>query len=147
MVVDERSQAARDLLDVFGDISGNLKNFTIDLRENILVKKVICECAIQGYKGKYNSSTVIGCFVEAELKNACNVVWTLDLQWNNEKWMIDSSISGIYDVPESYHKIVVFPDKESNTLEACIFDLHESLKTLLGWDLRKILENDSDLYS
>ena len=79
---------------------------------------------------KYQTISAIEGYVDAELYNGKSVAWHLEVQWNEEEWLIMSQIT----VNDAHGQDVLraFPPRVSNTFEACIEQLSQATIELVS---------------
>ena len=76
------------------------------------------------------SPYVFNWYVDVALKNGNAIWWMLDVQWDEDKWIIESSV----ELPGKYgpNTLKEFPDRSAETVDEFVRQLDEATTQLLG---------------
>ena len=80
--------------------------------------------------GSGGSPYVFNWYVDVALKNGHAIWWTLDVLWDEDKWMIESRV----ELPGDYgpNTLKEFPAKSAETVDEFVRQLDEATTQLLG---------------
>ncbi|MEP7039264.1 MAG: hypothetical protein ABI891_13090 [Acidobacteriota bacterium] len=75
------------------------------------------------------SPYIFNWYVDVALKNGNAIWWALDIQWVEEKWIIESCV----ELPGDYNPEILkeFPDRFAETVDEFIFQLNDATSQLL----------------
>lgn len=76
----------------------------------------------------YKSGTMIEAYVEAEVDENKTVCWWLDVGWNNEQWLIESSV--LLNDDQGQKVLRTFPTRTARSLDDFVTQLAEATEDL-----------------
>ena len=78
----------------------------------------------------YLSGPVIEFYVYAVLKNGRNLCWCLEIEWNEEKWIIDSPV--VFNKEGEQETFREFPERIVKSVDEVVAELNEATTALVA---------------
>ena len=127
--MDAESRYAVKLLEALGNSNRQFIELAQRLRSRSNVISVLhsLECLKQGAHASLEG------YVDVELQNGNAVAWWLEVNWNDEQWVIESCVLLNDNQPPSVQRTIKeFPDRLAETLDECIEQLRKATLDLVN---------------
>lgn len=116
-VINAESAQAFKLLEAIADSNERLIDLSCNLREKADVIEVL-----HGFNcRKYLTGTMVEGYVDAKLYNGKAICWWLDVHWEHDKWLIESSV--LMQTDQGQEPIKRFPNRTAETIEGFVDEL------------------------
>lgn len=79
---------------------------------------------------RYSSGTILEFFVDTELTNGKGLCWWLEVNWNIEKWVMESSV--LSNEGNGQETVREFPERIAKTVDDVVMELDEAVSLLTG---------------
>jgi hypothetical protein len=82
---------------------------------------------------KYRTHVALEGYVDIELRNGKAVAWWLEVNWDDEQWVIESCVLLNDNQPRSTQETIKeFPNRTAETLDECIEQLLQATSELVN---------------
>jgi hypothetical protein len=124
--MDIESKQAAKLLETIAGINECFIDFSQSLRSRseVLSVKHSLECR------KSDSTVMLECYSDAELHSGKAICWWLEVQQNEEQWVLETSV--LINDGQGQSVIREFPNRVSTTIDELIAQLEEATFELLS---------------
>src|SRR6266496_232077 len=126
--MDNQSKHAKRALEAIALTHKRLIDLSIKLRFRSDVIEVLQDVYVRGYE---SGSTVEG-YVDAKLHNGKGICWWLEINWDEDNWLIESRVTvSNLRMDQGSKDLMRFNDRAAETLDEFVVRLEEATSELV----------------
>jgi hypothetical protein len=126
--VDKGSKDASRTLEVIASSHETLINLARTLRSHGEVIDATEAIELRNFQ----SGPTVEEYVDAELRNGFGICWWLEVNWNENQWVIESRVTVTkLKVDEGSSDLMIFPERRAETLDEFLRCLQEATNELI----------------
>ncbi|MCA9933100.1 MAG: hypothetical protein KC415_04215 [Anaerolineales bacterium] len=124
--MDTKSQNAVRMLEVIARCNHEMVKLgsTLRLRQQVTEIKRSLECVL------YTDTVLLEGYVDAELQTGKAIAWCLEMSWNSDRWLIETSV--LVNDEHGQNSIKEFPVRIAETLDECLKQLTSATMELVN---------------
>jgi hypothetical protein len=123
--MDREGMVMSKLLGEICTTSEALVTLAVDFRSRAGVAQVIRGCDLR----KYQTGPVLEAYVDVETQSSKAFSWWLEVRWDQEQWIIESSIRESHQ--NGQDMLIEFPDRVATSLDDLVKSLRHATNDLM----------------
>jgi len=125
MAMDAASRQAVTMLEALARCSASFVDLSQTLRASPSVTAVVRGFDCRGYQ----SGTTVEAYADAELANGQSICWWLEITWNEQHWLIHTSV--LVNDEHGQRPYKEFADRNPTTLDEFVVQLEDAYSELI----------------
>ena len=148
--MDTESRYVIKFLETLADSELELGELARRLRSRPDVVSSFCSLDCSKYQHLFRYPTPVALvtiegYVDIELRNGKRIAWWLEVNWNDEQWIIESCVLLNDNQGQNIQEAIKeFPDRTAETLDECIEQLSKAISDLVN-SADSVIESMTDV--